>query len=471
MTKLDHGSTTGPIVREDEIAGRLAGLQRPEDPARVREILARALELHGIPDDDIATLMAVRDPQLQDELHHAARTVKETIYGNRLVIFAPLYVSNLCGNECLYCAFRASNRAVHRRALGQAEVAEEVLNLVRHGHKRVLLVAGESYPAEGFRYVLDCIETIYATREGPGEVRRVNVNIAPLTTDEFRELKHARIGTYQLFQETYHRATYARVHPRGHKADFDWRVTAMDRAMAAGIDDVGIGVLFGLADWRFDLLALMQHIRHLEARFGVGPHTISIPRIEPATGSDLSEHPPSPVTDEDFCKLIAILRLAVPYTGMIMSTRENAEMRRRTFQLGISQISAGSRTDPGGYGHEVPDEESAQFSLGDHRSLDEVVRDVAGLGFVPSFCTACYRLGRTGRDFMELAKPGEIRHHCQPNAVATFLEYLLDYASPQTLSAGLEAVERTVAAMELADAEHTRGMLDRVRAGDRDVFC
>ncbi len=456
-------------VDESAIAALIDHASEPE-PLRVRDILARARELRGLPDADIVTLMAVTDPDTLTEIHRTARFVKDTIYGNRLVLFAPLYVSNMCANECLYCAFRASNRAVHRRALTQDEVAEEVRNLVRHGHKRVLLVAGESYPQEGFRYILDCIDTIYRTKEGPGEIRRVNVNVAPLTTEEFEQLKGARIGTYQLFQETYHRATYARVHTKGHKADFDFRVSAMDRAMAAGIDDVGIGVLFGLADWRFECLALMQHIRHLERAFGCGPHTISVPRIEPAVGSEMAAHPPQPVSDDDFVKLVAILRLAVPYTGMIMSTRENAAMRRRSFDVGISQISAGSRTNPGGYVH--GDEGSAeQFSLGDHRSLDEVVRDVAEHGFVPSFCTACYRLGRTGHDFMDLAKPGEIKKHCQPNALATFEEYLLDYAAPATIATGRAVIDRTIAAMDAREAARTRRMIERVRAGERDVFC
>lgn len=437
----------------------------------MREILARAAELNGLPDDDLAALMAVEDLQLLGEIHYAARQVKDAIYGNRMVLFAPLYVSNLCGNECLYCAFRVSNRAVRRRALDQQEIAEEVRHLVRQGHKRILLVAGEAYPHQGFDYILDSIATIYATREGPGEIRRVNVNIAPLTVEEFRRLKGAGIGTFQLFQETYHRKTYRHVHPAGKKADFDWRLTAMDRAMEAGIDDVGIGVLFGLADWRFDVLALMQHKRHLEHRFGVGPHTISIPRIEPAVGSEMASHPPHPVSDDDFRKLIAILRLAVPYTGMIMSTRENPALRRGTFQLGISQISAGSRTNPGGYRIDDGCADGEQFSLGDHRPLDEVVRDLAELGFIPSFCTACYRLGRTGQDFMDLAKPGAIKIHCQPNAMATFLEYLLDYATPETRRVGLELLDRLLTTMDPDPAGATRGMLDAVHSGRRDVYC
>ncbi|HNX50209.1 MAG TPA: [FeFe] hydrogenase H-cluster radical SAM maturase HydG [Thermoanaerobaculaceae bacterium] len=443
---------------------------RRHDGPRVRAILSKGLELHGLGESEMAVLMNISDPELLGELFHAARAVKERIYGNRLVIFAPLYISNMCCNECTYCAFRARNRDLKRRALTQEEIAHEVTHLVEEGHKRILMVAGESYPNEGFSYVLHSIETIYKTTSGRGEIRRVNVNIAPLDADEFRQLKDAQIGTYQLFQETYHRPTYSRVHLGGRKVDYDWRITAMDRAMEAGIDDVGVGVLFGLADWRYELLAMMQHIEHLERTFGVGPHTISVPRMEPASGSDVASHPPQPVPDTEFRKLVAILRLAVPYTGIIMSTRETAQMRRETFALGVSQISAGSRTNPGGYAEEER-YDASQFSLGDHRPLDEVVRDVAALGYVPSFCTACYRLGRTGADFMDLAKPGEIKDHCQPNALATFQEYLEDYGSPETRAAGEKMIRDTVGGMDEAIRIKTETMLEAVRSGRRDVFC
>jgi 2-iminoacetate synthase len=449
--------------------GRILETCRDRDAARVREILARSLELKGLPMEDVAVLAGVSDPGLLGEMFEAARRVKQGIYGNRLVIFAPLYVSNLCGNECSYCAFRARNRAVERRALTREEIARETLALVQQGHKRVLLVAGESYPHEGFSYVLRSIETIYATRNGNSEIRRVNANVAPLSVEEFRELKGAGIGTYQLFQETYHRETYGRVHLAGPKRDYDWRVTAMDRAMEAGIDDVGVGVLFGLFDWRFELLALLQHAAHLEAHFGVGPHTISVPRLEPATGSDLASQPPAPVGDVEFRKIVAILRMAVPYTGIIMSTRETPNIRRETFSLGVSQISAGSRTNPGGYTEGEADTGS-QFSLGDHRPLDEVVRNIAELGYLPSFCTACYRLGRTGRDFMDLARPGDIKHHCDPNALSTFLEYLLDYASPATREAGLRLIDRVTQAMEPPQRAIADRLLEAVSAGRRDVF-
>lgn len=440
------------------------------DGSRVRAVLAKARELKGLDQPDIAVLMQISDPELLGELFSTAKSVKEQIYGRRLVLFAPLYISNLCSNECLYCAFRARNKEVKRRALTQAEIAQEVKILVEQGHKRVLVVAGESYPQEGFSYVLKAVETVYATRSGKGEIRRVNVNIAPLTMDEFKQLKAAQIGTYQIFQETYHREVYKKVHLGGKKRDYDWRVTAIDRAMEAGIDDAGIGVLFGLADWRYEVLAMMQHIHHLEEKFGVGPHTISVPRMEPATGSDMASHPPFPVSDVDFRKIIAILRLAVPYTGIIMTTRETPNLRRETFALGVSQISAGSRTNPGGY---AEDEklDSSQFSLGDHRSPDEVIRDVAELGYIPSFCTACYRLGRTGRDFMDLAKPGEIKNHCDPNAISTFEEYLLDYASSATRRAGENLIETVIRTMPAEQAKRARSMVDKVKEGKRDVFC
>ena len=441
-----------------------------KDAGRVREILATARELGGLEMDEVAALTSISDPDLLGELFATAREIKEAIYGARLVLFAPLYVSNLCDNDCLYCAFRAKNSALTRRALDTAEIRREVELLIDQGHKRVLLVAGESYPMQGFSYVLDAIAAIYSVHGGNGEIRRVNVNVAPLSVDEFRALKSTGIGTYQLFQETYHRQTYQAVHVGGKKRDYDWRVTAMHRAMEAGIDDVGIGVLFGLFDWRFEILALMQHVRELERAYGVGPHTLSMPRLEPALGSDVAQAPPFPVSDVDFRKLVAILRLAVPYTGMIMSTRETPNIRRETFALGISQISAGSRTNPGGYADEEHFDE-AQFQLGDHRDLDEVIRSVAGLGYVPSFCTGCYRLGRTGADFMDLAKPGLIKQHCDPNALSTFLEYLLDYGSPETRAVGEGLITEKLASLDNGSRSRPEDMLRQVRAGERDVFC
>jgi len=442
---------------------------QPEDAGQIGEILAKARDCKGLDGNEIAALMMLQDPERIAALFETAHTVKEAIYGKRMVFFAPLYISNLCGNECLYCAFRASNKSVIRHSLSQEQIAREIEILIDQGHKRVLMVAGESYRG-GFDYVLESIATIYSVKRGSGSIRRVNANLAPLTLEQFRALHGAGIGTYQLFQETYHRETYTACHPRGPKADFNWRVTAFDRAMAAGIDDVGMGVLFGLADWRFETLALMSHIAHLEKEFGVGCHTISVPRLEPAIGSTMATHPPMPVSDADFKKLVAILRLAVPYTGLIMSTRESAAMRRETYALGVSQISAGSRTNPGGYA-DAEHFESSQFQLGDHRSLEEVVQDIAAMGYIPSFCTACYRVGRTGEDFMDLAKTGEIKAKCAPNAVGTFLEYLLDYAGPDTLVEGEQRIEAEIAMMAPDEQRAARRMAEMVRAGKRDVFC
>ena len=441
-----------------------------QDAGHIREILAKARELKGIDTNEIAALSHVSDPALLGELFDTARYVKDTIYGKRLVIFAPLYISNLCSNECTYCAFRARNKEVRRRALSQEEIAQETRIIIDQCHKRILLVAGEAYPKRGFQYVLDAIDTVYSVKHENGEIRRVNVNIAPLKTEEFKLLHEAKIGTYQLFQETYHRETYGQVHLSGKKADYDWRLGAIDRAMAAGIDDCGVGILFGLFDWRFELLALMQHIQHLESAFGIGPHTVSVPRLEPATGSKIAEQPPHAVSDIDFRKIVAILRIVVPYTGIIMSTRETPNLRRETFALGVSQISAGSRTNPGGYGENIK-EDMSQFSLGDHRSLDEVICDVASLGYVPSFCTGCYRLGRTGGDFMDLAKPGEIKHHCDPNAASTFQEYLEDYGTEASRGIGEKAINEFIVNMDELAGKRSRVMVDKVKKGKRDVYC
>ncbi|QGY46330.1 [FeFe] hydrogenase H-cluster radical SAM maturase HydG [Maribellus comscasis] len=458
------------FINEQKIWDTLKNHQKAEN-AQVREVLSKAREMKGLNLADVAVLTGISDPEMLGELFNTANEVKETIYGKRLVLFAPLYISNMCSNECVYCAFRATNKDIVRNALSQEHIAREVEVLINQGHKRILMVAGESYPNQGFQYILDSIRTIYSVKTQHGETRRVNVNIAPLSTEEFKLLKSEGIGTYQIFQETYHRETYKTVHLGGKKRDYNWRVWSLHRAMEAGIDDVGIGVLFGLFDYRFEILAMMQHIFELEDKFGVGPHTISVPRLEPATGSDLASHPPFPVSDIDFRKIVAILRLAVPYTGIIMSTRETAKMRRETFALGVSQISAGSRTNPGGYEEETEDDPSGQFSLGDHRPLDEVIRDVASMGYVPSFCTACYRLGRTGRDFMDLAKPGDIKLHCAPNALSSFKEYLQNYAQPETVKTGNELIQKTIAEMDGIARQRAEKLVKRVEAGRDDVYC
>jgi 2-iminoacetate synthase len=441
------------------------------EPARVRAILGKSKALQGLSFDETATLIALTDPELMEELFATARAVKEEIYGSRMVLFAPLYISNRCANECTYCAYRTSNRELHRKVLTQEEIAAETKVIIEMGHKRILMVAGESYPDhDSLDYIYKSIETIYATKSGNGEIRRVNANIAPLPVADFRNLKASGIGTYQCFQETYHRETYSKVHLRGKKADFDWRATVMTRAMEAGIDDVGIGPLLGIYDWRFEILAMLQQIHELEEHFNCGPHTISVPRLEPASGTDFTATTPWKVSDADFLKLVAILRLAVPYTGMIMSTRESAEMRHKCMQIGVSQVSAGSRTDPGGYELTAGDFHTSQFAVGDTRSIDVVVREIAELGFTPSFCTACYRTGRTGSDFMEFAKPGEIKYHCEPNALSTFTEYLEDYASPETKKAGDQLILHRIASMDEKQRGIAAPMIADVRSGKRDVF-
>ncbi|WP_091196481.1 [FeFe] hydrogenase H-cluster radical SAM maturase HydG [Formivibrio citricus] len=442
-----------------------------DDEGRIREILQKSRELKGLNMEEVATLCHISSPELTEALFDTARYVKEQIYGHRMVLFAPLYISNVCGNECSYCAFSSSNKSLKRTALDMEAIKRDTSELIEQGHKRLLMVAGEGYAASrgGFQYVLDAIASIYEVTEKVGNIRRVNVNLAPLHVDEFRLLKEAGIGTFQLFQETYHRDTYASVHLSGKKRDFDWRASALDRAMEAGIDDVGMGILFGLHDWRFEILSLMQHIRHLEDKFGVGCHTISVPRMEPADGSAYSLAPSAPVSDDDFKKIIAILRLAVPYTGIILSTRESAAIRRECYALGVSQISAGSRTNPGGYSE--GETEAGQFQLGDHRSLEEVVAELASMGFIPSFCTACYRLGRTGQDFMDLAKPGLIKLKCDPNAVTTFQEYLLDFASDTARATGEQAINKELDCMGEKARKSSEKMLIKIRSGKRDVFC
>ena len=410
----------------------LSTSENPEK-SQVREVIEKARAMHGLTPKETAVLLQTEDPDLLDEIMAAARAVKHDIYGNRLVLFAPLYIANYCSNNCLYCGFRRDNKTLRRVALSMEEIAEEVRFLERQGHKRLLMLCGEHPSRSSLDYFIEAIETAYAvTEDHGGEIRRINVEIAPLTVPEFRRLKEAKIGTYVLFQETYHHETYKAMHPKGPKADFAWRVTAMNRAQEAGINDVGLGALFGLYDYKYEALGMLFHALHLEQTCGVGPHTLSIPRLEPAMNAPAAIKPPHPVADRDFKKLVAVLRLAVPYTGIILSTRETAELRSEVFELGVSQISAGSRTNPGGYNEDGTEEScnAGQFNLGDTRTIDEVIHDITRKGHIPSFCTACYRLGRTGGDFMDLAKPGLIKKFCHVNALLTFKEYLKEFATP-----------------------------------------
>ncbi len=433
-------------------------------------ILEKAKEAKGLEPEEAAVLLQTEDPELLGEIYQAAREVKMRIYGKRLVLFAPLYLSNYCVNNCRYCGFRRDNRLISRKRLNMEEIQSQVQELEKLGHKRLLIECGESSLSD-MDYVEEAIATIYDTKIENGEIRRVNVNIAATTVDHYRRLKAARIGTYQLFQETYHRATYEAIH-EGPKRDYERQVLAQDRAQEAGIDDVGLGVLFGLYDYKFEVLALLFHARHLEEGFGVGPHTISVPRIRPAPGVDFRL--PHLVADGDFKRLVAVLRLSVPYTGMIISTRESVEMRAEAFSLGISQTSAGSRTSPGGYGAKEGGEGedlSAQFQTADHRSPDEVIRSICNLGYLPSFCTACYRRGRTGKEFMDIAKPGEIQHLCGPNAVLTFKEYLLDYATPETREVGEGALASHLEEITNPGLkEKTQERIQELEEGKRDLY-
>lgn len=440
---------------------------------KINEALNKARKLHGLNTDDVAVLLGIDEDKHLEKLFDTANFIKNEIYGNRLVLFAPLYISNYCGNNCLYCGFRAANSEVTRITLSEEEIRQETLNLLRQGHKRALMLMGEHHKNCSLEYFVDAIKTVYSVKDEKGSsIRRINVEIAPLEDDEFELLRNAEIGTYTVFQETYHRETYKKMHPTGKKADFDWRLQSMDRALVNDLHDVGIGALFGLYDHKFEVMALLQHARHLDVKFGVGPHTISIPRIRPAKNAPASENLPHAVSDRDFKRLVAILRCAVPYTGIILSTREPASLRSELFNLGVSQISAGSKTSPGGYKQAMLDEfDSAQFDLNDSRTSGEIIKDVIKQGYVPSFCTGCYRVGRVGADFMDLAKPGLIKLHCLPNALTTLREYLNDYADEETKQLGYELIQRQL--QEIPRVNRRRKTIDyigRIDQGERDLY-
>ncbi len=441
------------------------------DRGEVEEILAKSLSLTPLTVEETAALVRVTDPDTRAAIAQAAHELKERVYGKRIVLFAPLYVGNRCVNDCLYCGFRRSNRAARRVTLTDGELREQVRALERVGHKRLILVFGE-HPDYSPEFVARVVETVYRTREERGEIRRVNINAAPLDLEGYRVVHDAGIGTYQIFQETYHHGTYARVHPEGtRKADYRWRLHGVSRAMEAGCDDVGIGALLGLYDWRFETLGLVAHARFLAREYGVGPHTISFPRLRPASGMALDRR--AVVSDDDLAAMVAILRLAVPYTGLILTAREPAGLRRRLMALGVSQIDGGSRIDLGGYTSDRDpgarlDEE--QFDLADTRSLDEVMAELLEDGYLPSFCTACYRLGRTGEHFMELAIPGFIERFCTPNALVTLTEYLEDYGSDRSRAAAEAVVARELGGLDPKVAKRVTSALERVRDGQRDLL-
>ncbi|SDC43956.1 MULTISPECIES: [FeFe] hydrogenase H-cluster radical SAM maturase HydG [unclassified Candidatus Frackibacter] len=435
---------------------------------KIIKIIDKAREKKGLTLEETAALLQVEDQKLIEQIFMVARNIKDEIYGDRVVLFAPLYISNKCINNCLYCGFRKDNRDLKRISLTLEEIGQQVKVIEKMGHKRILIEFGEDPRAASIEKVVEAIEAVYES----GDIRRVNVNVAAVEVEDFKKLKAAGIGTYQLFQETYHPQTYEQMHPSGPKSDYEYHLTAMDRAMEAGIDDIGLGVLFGLYDYKYEVLAMLEHAIHLEEEYGVGPHTISIPRWKPAFGVD-KEDIPAPVSDEEFKKLVAIIRLAVPYTGMILSTREGVELREELLELGISQMSAGSCTDPGGYKEENIKEkaDAKQFRTADHRTPDKVIKGICDSDYLPSFCTACYRTERTGERFMDLAKVGEIHKFCQPNALITFQEYLEDYASRETKRSGERLISEQLRKIEDSKLrKRTKKRIEEVKEGVRDIY-
>ena len=412
------------------------------DRILITEILEKAKKRKGLSHREASVLLMCEDPEMNKQIFHLAEQIKKDFYGNRIVLFAPLYLSNYCVNGCVYCPYHAVNKHIPRKKLTQEDIRKEVIALQDMGHKRLAIEAGEDPVNNPIEYILECIDTIYSVHHKNGDIRRVNVNIAATTVENYRKLKDAGIGTYILFQETYHKESYERLHPTGPKHDYNYHTEAMDRAMEGGIDDVGLGVLFGLELYRYEFAGILMHAEHLEAVHGVGPHTISVPRIRRADDIDPSTFS-NGIDDDTFAKIVACIRIAVPYTGMIVSTRESKACREKVLHLGISQISGGSRTSVGGYYEPEPeDEDSSQFDVSDNRTLDEVVRWLMEMDYVPSFCTACYREGRTGDRFMSLCKSRQIQNCCLPNALMTLKEYLEDYASPATAALGMDLIEK-----------------------------
>ena len=442
---IPQSSKAEEFISHDEILSTLEyAKENAQNRRLIEQIIDKAERCEGISHREALVLLECEDSDLIEKIYDLAKRIKRKFYGNRIVMFAPLYLSNYCINGCTYCPYHAKNKTIPRKRLSQEEICREVIALQDMGHKRLALETGEHPTMSPIEYVLESIKTIYSIKHKNGAIRRVNVNIAATTVENYKKLKDAGIGTYILFQETYHKENYEVLHPTGPKSNYAYHTEAMDRAMEAGIDDVGIGVLFGLNTYKYDFAGLLMHAEHLEARFGVGPHTISVPRICPADDINVSDFPNS-ISDEIFEKIVAIIRIAVPYTGMIISTRESEESRRRVLALGVSQISGGSRTTVGGYQDKEADyNDTAQFDVSDRRSLDEIVSWLMRLGYVPSFCTACYREGRTGDRFMQLVKSGKIADCCGPNALMTLKEYLEDYASDHTKQLAQSIVEQEI---------------------------
>ena len=458
------------FIDDAEIKRTLAyAEEHKNDLDRIRDILKKAEDCKGLNYQDAMLLLECEDPQIHQEIFDLAGRIKEKFYGNRIVMFAPLYLSNYCINGCRYCPYHGQNKHIPRKKLTQEDIVKEVTALQDMGHKRLALEAGEDPKNNPIEYILECIDTIYNIKHKNGAIRRVNVNIAATTVENYKMLKDAGIGTYILFQETYNKEAYEYLHPTGPKSDYAYHTEAMDRAMEAGIDDVGCGVLFGLNLYKYDFVGLLMHAQHLEDTFGCGPHTISVPRVRTADDIDPDEFD-NGVPDEVFKRIIAVLRIAVPYTGIIMSTRESKEMRAAALHLGVSQISGGSRTSVGGYVEEEPEEEdTSQFDVNDTRTLNQVVDWLIDEGHVPSFCTACYREGRTGDRFMSLVKSGQIANICQPNALMTLKEYLEDYASPETKAKGEAIIQKRLEMIPNEKVkEVVREHLNDIHEGRRD---
>ncbi len=457
------------FIDSDEIHEILEQTKNPTKEA-VRSIIQKSLNKERLSLQETAVLINATDDELVQEIKYAAKELKERVYGKRIVLFAPLYVGNLCINNCSYCGFRAENKSQKRVTLSTEDLINEVKALEDAGHKRLIMVYGE-HPKYNARYIADTVKTVYSVKHKKGEIRRVNINAAPLDIEGFKIVKEAGIGTYQIFQETYHKETYLNVHKSGLKRDFNWRITGLDRAMEGGIDDLGIGALLGLYDWRFEVLGLLRHVNHFESVYNVGPHTISFPRIKDASEMNIDKQ--WMVSDEDFTRLVAILRLAVPYTGLILTAREPAEIRDEILQFGVSQIDGGTNIELGGYSQKdvKQDIDQEQFVINDNRSLNEVMEELVGNGFIPSFCTACYRLNRTGEHFMEFSVPGFIKRFCQPNAMLTLAEYLEDYAPESTKIKGYKLIDE-----ELVNYEDDRfkskliERLEKIKNGERDLY-
>ncbi len=438
-----HSLNADEFIDHNEIMDTLAYSElHKNDKELILQILEKAKQRKGLSHRDASVLLMCEDDQLNHEIYTLAEQIKKDFYGNRIVMFAPLYLSNYCVNGCVYCPYHTKNNHMPRKKLTQEEIRREVIALQDMGHKRLAIEAGEDPVNNPIEYILECIDTIYSVHHKNGDIRRVNVNIAATTVENYRKLKDAGIGTYILFQETYHKESYEKLHPTGPKHDYAYHTEAMDRAMEGGIDDVGLGVLFGLELYRYEFAGLLMHAEHLEAVHGVGPHTISVPRIRHADDIDVSSFD-NGIDDDTFAKLVACIRIAVPYTGMIVSTRESQACREKVLHLGISQISGGSKTSVGGYYEAEPDDaRSEQFDVNDNRTLDEVVKWLMEMDYIPSFCTACYREGRTGDRFMSLCKSGQIQNCCLPNALMTLKEYLEDYASPETNTLGQKLIRK-----------------------------